>query len=96
VNLAWDGVIESGVSHEDLTPDDAVRAVEETMSRVVAHGGGILATIAADHLASGGKRVRARLALTAAFSLGVPRRSAAPWAAAVELVHNASLVHDDL
>jgi len=55
-----------------------------------------LAELVCDHLETGGKRVRARLALAAAAALGVDRHVAAPWAAAVELLHNATLVHDDI
>lgn len=49
-----------------------------------------------EHMASGGKRVRARLALTAAELLGVDKESAVAWAVCVEMLHNATLVHDDL
>jgi geranylgeranyl diphosphate synthase type I len=56
----------------------------------------LVGDIACEHLETGGKRVRARLALAAAHALGVPRAVAAPWATAVELLHNATLVHDDL
>jgi geranylgeranyl diphosphate synthase type I len=52
--------------------------------------------IAGEHLDTGGKRVRARLAIAAAAALGIERSRAMPWAAAVELLHNATLVHDDL
>ncbi len=55
-----------------------------------------LGDMVCDHLDSGGKRVRARLALAAARALGVERVAAAPWAAAVEMLHNATLVHDDI
>jgi len=55
-----------------------------------------IGAIACEHLDTGGKRVRARLALAAAAALGVERAVATPWAAAVELLHNATLVHDDL
>ncbi len=48
------------------------------------------------HVNTGGKRVRARLALTATRMLGTDVDRAVPWAAATELLHNASLVHDDL
>jgi geranylgeranyl pyrophosphate synthase len=51
---------------------------------------------AAYHLASGGQRVRARLALSAGLSLGLSKPDALCLAAAAELLHNASLVHDDL
>lgn len=51
---------------------------------------------AAYHLQLGGHRIRARLALAACASLGVNETNAVALAAAVELLHNASLVHDDL
>lgn len=49
-----------------------------------------------EHLATGGKRLRARLALAATAALGGQRRDAMGWAAAVELLHNATLIHDDI
>lgn len=49
-----------------------------------------------EHLATGGKRLRARLALSSCQALGGPADQAVDWAAAVELLHNASLVHDDI
>jgi len=44
----------------------------------------------------GGKRLRPVLAIAAAEAVGSPGESALPLAAAVELVHTYSLVHDDL
>lgn len=55
-----------------------------------------LGVIVREHLATGGKRLRARLALAAAEVLGARREDAVAWAAACELLHNATLVHDDL
>ena len=52
--------------------------------------------MAQEHLASGGRRIRARLALAATAVLGGSAERAVPWAAAVELLHNATLVHDDI
>ncbi len=51
---------------------------------------------AVDHLAAGGRRIRARLALRAGTALGLPRVDSIAIAATVELLHNASLVHDDV
>jgi geranylgeranyl diphosphate synthase type I len=45
---------------------------------------------------SGGKAVRPAIALLAAEAVGAPAEVALPGAVAVELVHNFSLVHDDL
>jgi geranylgeranyl pyrophosphate synthase len=44
----------------------------------------------------GGKRLRPALAFAAAEAMGAPGERALPMAAAVELVHTWSLVHDDL
>ena len=49
-----------------------------------------------EHLQTGGKRLRARLALAATAALGGDTDTAVHWAAAVELLHNATLIHDDI
>lgn len=55
-----------------------------------------LSAAAHHHFNKPGKFIRARMALAAAESFGVDREIALPWAVAVELLHNASLVHDDI
>lgn len=52
--------------------------------------------MALEQISSGGKRLRAQLALLACDAFSVPESSAIIWAAAVELLHNATLVHDDI
>jgi geranylgeranyl diphosphate synthase, type II len=47
-------------------------------------------------LAGGGKRIRPLLCLATAETAGAEAEAALPAAAALELVHNFSLVHDDL
>jgi geranylgeranyl diphosphate synthase type II len=47
-------------------------------------------------LLAGGKRIRPVLALATARSLGVEPQSMLPAAAAIELIHTYSLIHDDL
>jgi geranylgeranyl pyrophosphate synthase len=54
------------------------------------------ALAAAYHLGSGGQRVRGRLALSAGLALGLRTSDALCIAVTAELLHNASLVHDDL
>ncbi|MEK6327942.1 MAG: polyprenyl synthetase family protein, partial [Actinomycetota bacterium] len=47
-------------------------------------------------LLAGGKRIRPVLALATARSLGAEPESMLPAAAAIELIHTYSLIHDDL
>jgi geranylgeranyl diphosphate synthase type II len=47
-------------------------------------------------LLAGGKRIRPVLALATAGAIGVDRRTMLPMAAALELIHTYSLIHDDL
>ncbi len=48
------------------------------------------------HLRTGGQRLRARLALQAGQATGLSSEDSICIAAAIELLHNASLIHDDL
>ena len=51
---------------------------------------------AAYHLQAGGQRARTKIALQAALDIGLPPDDGIVIAATVELLHNASLVHDDI
>ena len=55
-----------------------------------------LREMCAYHLATAGKRLRALLALLTAERLGCAPEALIPFAAACEMVHNATLVHDDV
>ena len=55
-----------------------------------------LNTLMQYHLASGGSRTRARLAIQAGNSIGLDAQTCTSLAACCELVHNASLLHDDI
>ena len=48
------------------------------------------------HFKNPGKSFRAQLALSTGFSLGLNPLDNLHWAAACELLHNASLIHDDI
>jgi len=55
-----------------------------------------LAPAARYHFKNPGKSFRAQLALTSGISLGLNQQDNLHWAAACELLHNASLIHDDI
>lgn len=70
----------------------SVRPAALHMSARSANG----ADAAAYHLGAGGQRVRAKIALHAGLAVGLSQADAIVIAATVELLHNASLVHDDI
>ena len=55
-----------------------------------------LAKAAAHHFSKPGKMLRSKMAMHGAEALQVNQTAAIRWAAAVEVLHNASLVHDDI
>jgi geranylgeranyl pyrophosphate synthase len=58
--------------------------------------GSLLQEMCTYHLATGGKRLRALVPLLTAEALGADPVRLRPFAAACEMLHNATLVHDDL
>ena len=82
------------IADPDSTSD--ILEVEALMNALLGLHPGLAGAAAVSHLANGGKRVRARLGLHAAHSLGLHNRAAVAIGAASELLHNASLVHDDI
>ena len=80
-----------------LLSNDGLDRVEIRMNQMAATVQDDLASfIVREHLDTGGKRIRARLALTAFEELGGKRNAIVDWAAAVEILHNATLLHDDI
>ncbi len=71
-------------------------AVEERLSRVVSSIPGRLGEAGSSTLAAGGKRLRPLLVLLAARNTGPLDGAVTRAAAAVELLHMATLVHDDV
>ena len=76
-------------------PPEALLADVEVLMAELA-GPNRAGQMAREHLDTGGKRLRAQLALEVSHALGCCAQEAVPWAAAVELLHNATLVHDDV
>ncbi|MBN1844360.1 MAG: polyprenyl synthetase family protein [Sedimentisphaerales bacterium] len=77
----------------------AAQMVEEAIAGYLVHDPGtpeILAQSMAYSLQAGGKRLRPVLVLWACRALGGQEVRALPAAAAIELVHTYSLIHDDL
>jgi geranylgeranyl pyrophosphate synthase len=56
----------------------------------------IIGQAARHHFHDSGKMLRAKLALSAHAHIGGSKDAAMYWAAAIEVMHNASLVHDDI
>jgi geranylgeranyl diphosphate synthase type II len=80
-------------------PDDLQELVETYLTRL--RFSAISETRGLDEamrysLLAGGKRIRPVLALATARSLGIEPESMLPAAAAIELIHTYSLIHDDL
>src|SRR5690349_15190403 len=75
----------------DSLPDE----VEALMFRLCSDSG-LLGKMVLEHISSGRKRLRSRLALSSVAVLGGLPANAVGWGAACELLHNASLIHDDM
>ena len=80
-----------------------MQAVENRMLGVIRHRSvpsddaeSIAERAAAYHLKTGGQRIRAQLAIHTGMALKLPAGDVVSMAATAELVHNASLIHDDL
>jgi geranylgeranyl diphosphate synthase, type I len=75
---------------------DAVGRLAPSLQRVAAYHLGWRDQEGHEVEHSGGKAVRPTLTLLAAQAVGAPATAAVPGAVALELVHNFSLIHDDL
>jgi geranylgeranyl pyrophosphate synthase len=79
-------------THEARGLDIYLEELEERLERAVASHRGVVAEVGAEALAAGGKRLRPLLVYLSAPSGSPPIEAGI----AVELVHMATLVHDDL
>lgn len=81
----------------NLTVAEALTAVENKLESIVDSEVELLGDAGRHIISSGGKRIRPHLAILAFLATGGhPIEAVVPMAAAVEMVHTATLVHDDI
>jgi geranylgeranyl diphosphate synthase type I len=66
------------------------------LESITSHSQGHLRKMALKHFEKRGKMLRPLFIMKLAESLDLPIEKTIPWAAACELLHNATLIHDDL
>jgi len=79
-------------AHQKPERDEIARRITEATRNAPRS----LREAAAAHLDTKGKMLRGLTAFHAARAFGAQSRDGLTWAAAVELIHNASLIHDDI
>ena len=93
------------VKHNPIRQDVSSRATHECANSQKLHefivnrlpkDGTPLAEAARHHFAKPGKMLRAKMALSAAKLLKIDQAAALHWSTAIEVLHNASLIHDDI
>ena len=90
-NLAIDSVFEPIKSSESLE-----NQLQHEIELLLPPGETHLGEIARYHFKARGKFIRGKLALITGDSFRVSKKWSMLWALSVELMHNASLVHDDI
>jgi geranylgeranyl diphosphate synthase type II len=70
--------------------------IEAALDRLLPQGDTLLTQAMRYAVLSGGKRFRSLLALSSGECFGISQGVVLPFASAVELIHNYSLIHDDL
>lgn len=76
--------------------EDDLALVEEELRRIVENASGLVPVVYRHTLDAGGKRIRPALVLLTAKALGCSNSRLPRLAAATEMVHLASLIHDDV
>ena len=79
------------------TKRNLVLDIDESLRALIKqHADGFCGKMLQEHLDTGGKRLRATLTLQLAALFQIAPKDALQWALAVELLHNATLIHDDV
>ena len=87
--------LDTNFSSSQISSDDRQIVYNFILSRLP-QAGEPLSAAAMHHFENPGKMLRARMVMRGAYLLNVDYNAAVRWAAAIELLHNASLVHDDI
>ncbi len=87
---------ENPISSFDASDLDLAEIIARMQTATALKNKGLLDEATNYHLASGGSAWRARLALAASATLGISRTDAVNLGTACELIHQASIVHDDV
>jgi geranylgeranyl diphosphate synthase type II len=72
------------------------QAIDRELERILSRGDSLLSKAMRYSVLGGGKRFRPLCLLSSGEEFGVRLEDALPFACAVELIHNYSLIHDDL
>lgn len=72
------------------------KAIDRELERILSKGDSLLCQAMKYSVLSGGKRYRPLLMLSSGECFGVSQDVVLPFACALELIHNYSLIHDDL
>ena len=80
----------------DIKRNQVLDIDEGIRSLIQQHANDFCGNMLQEHLDTGGKRLRAKLTLQLAELFHINHHDALQWALAVELLHNATLIHDDI
>jgi geranylgeranyl pyrophosphate synthase len=84
------------MSPNKITELKVLKSLDALYQREMPHFDSSLSQAARYHFKNPGKSFRAQLALSSGTALGLNEPDNLHWAAACELLHNASLIHDDI
>ena len=80
----------------DIKRNQVLDIDEGIRSLIQQHADDFCGNMLQEHIDTGGKRLRATLTLQMAELFQIDHNNALQWALAVELLHNATLIHDDI